>query len=315
MKFQSTAIYQIADIICSEKLAYDCTIIIGDNSSGKSFLVKELVSRWKENVPVYFIDAVNRGFQVAKVTSTKEKPEYKSTIVNTRLREEYFNVQDSFSCYGTSTERVEQIYSAFETQVQRLFKSLTGDEFCILYGDPLGEVQFPAGRAALSSGYQALIRMLLELVYYDEMEIKKKECPSAYVVIDEADEFLSPHYAAQILGFLRNYFPKMKFTVTTHSIDLVTSAQDANMIILDQDGYEVMDANDYVSYSEVQMIFSRVFGNRDGSVPEVEKTLRRLLNNKMNHAWSEEDEKMLKRLEGEKLTPSQRLIRRQILEW
>lgn len=56
-------------------------------------------------------------------------------------------------------------------------------------------------------------------------------------------------------------------------------------------------------------------GNRDGSVPEVEKTLRRLLNNKMNHAWSEEDEKVLKLLEGENLTPSQQLIYRQILEW
>ena len=107
MKFQSTAIHQIADIICSEKLNYNCTIIIGDNSSGKSFLVKELVNRWKENFPVYFIDAVNRGFQVTKVTSTKEKPEYRNTIVNTRLREEYFNMQDSFSCYGTSTERAD----------------------------------------------------------------------------------------------------------------------------------------------------------------------------------------------------------------
>lgn len=273
------------------------------------------MNRWKENFPVYFIDAVNRGFQVTKVTSTKEKPEYRNTIVNTRLREEYFNMQDSFSCYGTSTERAEQIYSAFEERVQELFKALTEDEFRILYGDPLGEVQFPAGRATLSSGYQALTRMLLELVYYDEMEVKEKKQPFAYVVIDEVDEFLSPHYAARILGFLRDHFPQMRFTVTTHSIDLVTSAQDANMIVLDQDGYEVMDANDYVSYSEVQMIFSRVFGNRDGSVPEVEKTLRRLLNNKMNHAWSEEDEKVLKLLEGENLTPSQQLIYRQILEW
>ena len=47
----------------------------------------------------------------------------------------------------------------------------------------------------------------------------------------------------------------------------------------------------------------------------MEKTLRRLLNNKMNHAWSEEDEKVLKLLEGENLTPSQQLIYRQILEW
>ena len=134
-------------------------------------------------------------------------------------------------------------------------------------------------------------------------------------MIDELDEFLSPHYSAQILGFLRDKFPEMEFVVTTHSIDLVVAAKNANLILFDQNGYEVLDANDYLTYSEVQMIFSRIFGGRDDDLPDAEKTLRRLLNNKMNRAWSEMDEKMMEQLKRGQLTPSQQLIYRQILEW
>ena len=313
MKFQPEAMEQITNLVANHMLPNECSVVVGDNSSGKSFFVRQLVLRWKDKIPVYFLDAVNRGFNVSKVTGTKERPEYKDSIVSTRLREEYFNMQDSFSCYGTSTERIEQIYSAFESKVQQLFAELTGDKFQILYGDPLGEVLFPGGRSALSSGYQALIRVLLELVYCEEM-MPHAEKPM-YVVIDELDEFLSPHYSAQILGFLRDKFPEMEFVVTTHSIDLVVAAKNANLILFDQNGYEVLDANDYLTYSEVQMIFSRIFGGRDDNLPDAEKTLRRLLNNKMNRAWSEMDEKMMEQLERGQLTPSQQLIYRQILEW
>ena len=93
------------------------------------------------------------------------------------------------------------------------------------------------------------------------------------------------------------------------------AAKNANLILFDQNGYEVLDANDYSTYSEVQMIFSRIFGGRDDDLPDAEKTLRRLLNNKMNRAWSEMDEKMMEQLERGQLTPSQQLIYRQILEW
>lgn len=315
MKFCPDSIQQIVEILQKGQLTYNTAIIIGDNSSGKSLLVKQLVQRVKDKKGIYFIDAVNRGFDVTKVTRNIEKPEYKDILIETRTQEPYFNIQDSFNCYGTSTERVEQIYTAFEKKVQALFKELTNDEFQIKYGDPFGEVHFNEGNGLLSSGYQAMIRLLLELVYYEEMGIKANHLSNAWVVIDELDEFLSPRYAAKILGFLKKIFTEMRFVITTHSIDLVLSAQDANIIILDGLGYEVIDANDYNSFSEVQRVFQRVFGKQEIAYNDIETSLRRLLNNKMNGAWSKDDEKELQRLEKQHFTASQGLIFKQIVEW
>lgn len=315
MRFHPDSINRITDLIYKEQMTYNCSIVIGDNSGGKSFLVKTLVKKWLNETNVYFIDAVNRNFDASRVTQQIEKPEYKGVIVETRLREAVFNILDSFNCYGTSTERVEQIYTAFEKAVQDRFERLTDETFQILYGDPLGEVRFSEGNRTLSSGYQALVRIILELTFYYEMEIVKKNVPSAWTVIDEVDEFLSPKYASKILPFLRNEFPRLKFVIITHSIDLVVTAQDANIVILDQAGFEVLDANDYNSYSEVERIFDRVFGGCDKGVSEIDTILRRLMNNKINNAWSDEDEKKLAELNGLKLSASQKLVYRQIMEW
>lgn len=315
MKFCVNTINQLVEILQTGQLPYKDTIIIGDNSSGKSLLVRQLMGKLVNKKEAYFIDAVNRVFDVAKITKSIERPELKETIIETRIQDLYFNIQDSFNCYGTMTERVEQIYSAFEDKVQVLFQKLVNDEFKILYGNPSGEVQFNEGIGLLSSGYQAMVRILLELTYYDEMGIKKEQFSDATVVIDELDEFLSPRYASKIFGFLRDNFSRVHFVITTHSIDLVVAAQDANIIILSENGYEVIDSNDYNSFSEVQRIFQQVFGWYNSPQMETESILRQLMNNKINQAWSDNDEKKLLELKKEKLTASQKLIYRQIMEW
>lgn len=315
MKFGKETICNIVNKISIEKLSYTDTIVIGDNSSGKSLLLKLFIEQLKDRKAVYFIDAVNRGFDVKKVSKAEKKPEYKKTILETRLQEIYFNLSDSFNCYGTLTERTEMIYEIYEKEVQDLFYELTQDRFLILNDSPLGEVDFGNGYGLLSSGYQAIIRILLELSYYHDMKIKKESLDHSWVVIDELDEFLSPKYAATILEFLKKKFPWAKWLVTTHSCDLVAYTKNANMVILDNSDYEVLDINDYSSVSEVQIVFGRLFRNYMVPESQIDHTLRRLLNNKMNRAWGEEDEECLQRIEDQKLSASQQIIARQIREW
>ena len=107
----------------------------------------------------------------------------------------------------------------------------------------------------------------------------------------------------------------MDLIVTTHSSDLVLGAQNANLVVLDNLDYEVMDVNDYQSASEVQIIFDRVFGIHLSLPSEVERELRRLLNNRINNAWTKKEQLQLEKLQKEQLTASQRLICRQIMEW
>lgn len=315
MRFGIDSLNDIAELLQKRKLKYSDTIIVGDNSSGKSLLLKLLIEKFGKSDAVYFIDAVNRGFEAGMVVQENKKPEYKQTILNTRLEDEYFNLKDSFNCYGTRTERVEQIYYLFEEKLQSLFEQLTEEKFKIAASGVAGEVEFESGRGLLSSGYQAIVRILLELLFYQEKCLDEKKIKNACVVIDEADEFLSPVYEYKLLPFLKEQFPEMEFIVTTHSANLVAGSQDANLIVLENTGYEVLDANDYQSVSEVQIIFERLFGMHLTEETEIETELRRLLNNRINCVWTQREQQCLEKLRDKDLTASQQLIYKQIAEW
>ena len=142
MKFGLEMLTHIIDKISNEKLPYIDSIVIGENSSGKTLLLKLFIEKIKNDSAVYFIDAVNRGFDVKKISKTNKKPPYKKTILDTRLQEVNFNVADSFNCFGTLTERIEIIYQLYEKEVQDLFCELTNDRFKIYYDDPRGEVDY-----------------------------------------------------------------------------------------------------------------------------------------------------------------------------
>ena len=256
MIFGAEMITQVIQKIISKELRYEDSIVIGDNSSGKSELLRRLVLKLIKTEEVYFIDAVNRNFSVKDISRTKEIPAYNEWILKTRLDSEHFNLQDSFNCYGTRTETIEIIYTLFETELQELFFQLVGKRFEWIPGNIMGNVKFLDGEAALSSGYQAIVRILLELLYFDKVQ---KKSPNAWIIIDELDEFLSQKYAMKIWDFLKQNFSQYYFVVTTHSSDLLIGAQNANLIALLDDGFEVRDINDYDSSSSVQMIFERVF--------------------------------------------------------
>lgn len=315
MKSGENSLNEIVDLLQKKKLKYADTVIIGDNSSGKSLLLKMLIEKIGRSDGIYFIDAVNRGFNASMVVREYKKPKYQQTIIDTRITEEYFNLKDSFNCYGTLTERVEQIYVPFEEELQILFEQLTKDRFKIINGETLGEVKFKDTRGLLSSGYQAIVRILLELLYYQEKCIEDKKLESAMVIIDELDEFLSPGYAFVIEPFLKEKFSKMNFIVTTHSCDLVAGMSNANLIALNNGKYEVMDAGDFQAISDVQLIFEKIFGQHIVEKNEIEEELRRLLNNKINHAWSQRDQLSLEDIQKKCLTASQQLICKQIVEW
>ena len=315
MKFGMDALVSISEKLLNRGLKYGDSVIIGEKTCVKSQLLRLQVQKAGKTDSIYFLDAVNRGFDVGKVVKETKKPAYKRTIIDTRIQDDFFNLKDSFNCFGTMTERIEQIYYPYEEKLQDLFEKLTDERFRLIPGDVFGEVEFKEGRGLLSSGYQAIVRILLELLYFQDKCVEEKGIERAVVIIDELDEFLSPGYAYKIFPFLKEQFPQMDFIVTTHSGDLVAGAQNANLIVLDEKGYEVMDINDCQSISEVQIIFDRVFGGHMPQASETENILRRLFNNKINQAWTEGDQRQLEELKRENLTASQQLIYKQILEW
>ena len=121
MKFGMEQMNCVIEKMAKGQLPYQSTVVIGDNSAGKSLLLKKFIENMRENA--YFIDAVNRGFDVRKVVRQEKKPKYNKVILETRIKEDFFNIIDTFNCYGTQTERVEMIYCIYglSIRIQRIF--------------------------------------------------------------------------------------------------------------------------------------------------------------------------------------------------
>ena len=149
MTFGVTMIMQVVQEIISKELRYEDSIVIGDNSSGKSELLRRLVLELIKTEEVYFIDAVNRNFSVKDISRTRDIPVYNDWILKTRLDSEHFNLQDSFNCYGTRTETIEIIYTLFETKLQELFFKLVGKKFEWIPGNVMGNIKFSESRQIL----------------------------------------------------------------------------------------------------------------------------------------------------------------------
>ena len=79
MTFGLEMINNIVEKIYSDNLPYTDNVIVGDNSSGKTLLLKLFIEKARDN-DVYFIDTVNRGFDVRKISKIENRPDYNKTI-------------------------------------------------------------------------------------------------------------------------------------------------------------------------------------------------------------------------------------------
>lgn len=314
MKFYPEQIDKIAGFILNGELPYHDIILIGDNAIGKSEAIKQIVKKLLNKELVYFIDAVNRFFKVGKINDIGENLKFSIHITKKRIEDENFNLVDTWSYYGTDTESIEIIYPHFEKRIQKMMKEFFGTTFSIVLKETQ-EVRYDTGEVGkLSNGYQAILRLFLELLYFDETTPNRS---AKKVVIDEIDEYLSPRTACRLFPFLKCCFPELTFIVTTHSADFIAAAEDCNIIIMKPNNYEVLDSNDFNSLDDVYGVFKQVFGysGKTTEFKELEEALRRLLNNRIAGIWEKEDDQQLAAIKENSLSKAQKIIYRQIKEW
>lgn len=295
---------------------YENTIIIGDNSSGKSDILKSLVDMSLEKY--YFIDVVNRTFDVSKVNNYNHKISKKyESISKYRIKENIFNLQDSFDVYGDGSGHIEFIFFEYFDEIKILFKKFLEVDLGIKnvqYGIFFSEEKLTINDEIekLSNGYQALLRLFLEIIYI----YKNKDENKITIVIDEIDEYLSSKNKLKIMPFLIKEFPEVKWIVTTHSADVICSVEDFNLIVLKENNYDCLDSNDFKTITDVQEIFRNLYNLKiNYKERDINTTLRRLLSLKISEKWSEEEELELKQIEKEKLSNAQLLILHQIKNW
>jgi len=308
---------EIKDKILNRELKYKNTIIVGDNSSGKSEILRQLLIN--QEVGYYFIDSVNRSFNYEKVSNSDDLEETYKSVVKYRLNENNFNLVDTFDLYKTGTDVIEKVYFNYQEELKRLLKSFLGVDFQITIkkDEIIGEkkvLDIDEGIEKLSSGYQAIIRLFLELIYFEDS--LEDDIKNPVVVIDEINEFLSAKNEERILPFLTNRFSNMNFIITTHSADVIASSIDFNIIVLSHNDYQCLDGNDFSSVTDVREIFEKVYNiNHDNETHDIEILLRHLLNAKISETWTEVEEEKLKNIYEDALSNSQKLILSQIVNW
>ncbi len=100
--------------------------------------------------------------------------------------------------------------------------------------------QITAPLYELSTGYKALLSMIMELAY--RSVILNPDISSdmngltGTVLIDEIDAHLHPKWQWKVLDALRSIFPDVQFIVATHSPIVISSANSARIIAIDKDG-------------------------------------------------------------------------------
>ena len=194
-------IVRVTETICENVDNEKNYILVGDNSSGKSEVLKMVIEKCLD-YPIYFIDSVNRTFDTNKVELVSKM--YKNAkmdsecVVRERIDAFNFNLQDVFNAAAC----IEQLYTKYSDKSMCMCKAFLNKDIQIVrenIGAGIAEnrVLIDGNEAKLSSGYQAVIRIFYEILFFcDVMNEKKWE--KGFVVIDEVDEYLSPRYSATI---------------------------------------------------------------------------------------------------------------------
>ena len=242
MKKYQEMVDNCINTILNKKMPYANCIIIGDNSSGKSEILRKVIKS-QIRTGIYFIDSVNRTFDISHVEI--ENDNYKNIkmdfekVVSERIQPYNFNVQDSFLIFS----RIEGLYMRYKSQMQDLigeFLDVTIDiRREVIEVGVLENVLYINGeKMCLSSGYQAVLRIFIELLYFQDL-VNSNNLSNPLVVIDEIDEYLSPKNSASIFNFLIQKFQNFRFLVTTHSSDLIKYTSDFNLFIINNSKYEI----------------------------------------------------------------------------
>ena len=136
-------------------------------------------------------------------------------------------------------------YEMFNTIIATFMKEINElDEYPHIYYSPqFDELTYKDSNqemaiSKLSSGYQSLLWMIMDLAYrmcilnpmlHDTSEIK------GIVLVDEIDMHLHPKWQWNIVKALEATFTNVQFIVATHSPIVISSAKEANLILLDDE--------------------------------------------------------------------------------
>lgn len=182
-----------------------------------------------------YVGCLDQSMDVKAIQQWYMKQEHSAFVKGKKIREyeNFKNIVSSFMKEINELENYPVIYYS------RQFEEL-------VYVDNNQEIAI----SKLSAGYQSLLWMVMDLAYRTcilNPELNDKSEIKGVVLIDEIDMHLHPKWQWNIIKALGVTFPNVQFIITTHSPIVISSAKEANVILLDEE-YEVTYLPDSYGY-------------------------------------------------------------------
>ncbi len=181
-----------------------------------------------------------------------------------------------------------QEFKVFQDIIYRFMRVMEGEDkhFKVHYSMKISGLMYEDDTTSiplyeLSTGYKALLYMIMELAYRAVLlnpSINKMEELTGIVLIDEIDAHLHPEWQWKVIEALRHVFPNVQFIIATHSPIIISSAKDSKIISFDTDG-NLATVDSAYGYS-IGDVLSLRQGSND--MPEESRRILRQLENAMD---------------------------------
>ena len=149
---------------------------------------------------------------------------------------EYLLFKKIVSHFITELEGNNNVHVEFSPRLNRLVYSENGSDYFV---------------HNLSAGYQSALCLVMELAYRTALlnpSLEDLGDLEGLAVIDEIDMHLHPRWQWKILGALRATFPRVQFIIATHSPIVLSSAENAKLILM-KNPNEIQEFPDVYGYN------------------------------------------------------------------
>ena len=144
----------------------------------------------------------------------------------------------------------------------------------------------------MSAGYQSLLWMVMDMAFrlaQANPSVTDYRVVPGIVMIDEIDMHLHPAWQWRILDALQEIFPKIQFIVATHSPIIISSAKNANLILLGN-GEDIRYLPNAYAYSVDDILKSRQLSK---SIPDELSTMISRFDGQLNAGKLDEAKQIL----------------------
>lgn len=173
---------------------------------------------------------------------TLRKDGYQECLMGKRIEEVIQNWCLKMSFLEYQKKHTVHEYQLFQNTIKKFMAIMleTSDDIKIEYSIETQGMEITIGERKdsiynLSTGYRAILSMIMELAYRAAVLNPSMEDFSeleGVVLIDEIDAHLHPKWQWKILDAIRQVFPCVQFIIATHSPIVISSIKDARIIKL-----------------------------------------------------------------------------------